>query len=223
MSVLARLTWVIVVAGLAALAAVGAVRLLGVPLPGYEPPPPGDVASAAIETLPEDHLYIVPEMAGVLSDEERAAVSAAAAASDPAVFITIINESSESGWFIPHDLRDQIMVGVDLPGQYLVWDGTTYGTSGTLGGNLGYIDTDLTGKNDAALLRYVDAVDSTTLEPADEFDYWGGLGGGITAGLLMVLCAYPALMLVVGIVRVIAGRSFLLPGRWRTLVTGRSA
>ncbi|KAA1422421.1 hypothetical protein FE697_014835 [Mumia zhuanghuii] len=187
-------------------------------------PPGGDRVAAATDALVADHLYVAPELQRLITPEEQARVATAAAAADPAAFIALSGKG-DAGYYLDADLAQYLIDGVGEAGSYLVWDGESVsGTERTTGGDLStYVSPDMAGKTEAALMRYIDAVDAATLEPLDDSDYWGGPRGGFLAALLMVSGGYLALTLVVGVVRVLSGASYFLPGRWRDFVTGSKA
>ncbi|WP_370615952.1 hypothetical protein [Mumia sp. Pv 4-285] len=186
-------------------------------------PPGGDRVAEATAALVADHLYVAPELAHLIDPQAQARVAAAAAASDPAAFIALAGKG-DAGYYLDADLAQYLMNGVAVDGSYLVWDGEgQYGTERTRGGTIYSVDYDMSGKTEAALMRYVDSVDSETLEEPDSSDYWGGPGGGIAAALLMVVSGYLGLILVVGIVRALAGSTYFLPGRWRDFFVGSDA
>ncbi|WP_167005263.1 hypothetical protein [Mumia sp. ZJ430] len=217
------MTWVrtigaVVVTAVAASAAVLAVQVYEGRHPDSDGPlpRPGDRATDAVAALTESHLYVAPELQGLLTPEEQARVAAAAAASEPAAFIALAGKG-QAGYYLDADLQEYLLDGVAVDGSYLVWDGESlYADEKTRGGQLDDMaETDMAGKTEAALMRYVESVDGNEIRPFERFDYWGGPGGGFTAGLLMVSGGYAALMLLLGTVRALGGASFLLPGRWR--------
>lgn len=181
-------------------------------------PAPGDRARDATAALTDTHLYVGPELQGLITPEEQARVAAAAAASQPPAYIALAG-NGQAGYYLDADLNDYLREGVAVDGSYLVWDGVSlYADEETRGGNLDdLVETDMAGKTEAALMRYIDSVDGNAIVPAEPFDSWEGSGGGIAAGVLMVLGGYAALMLAIGCLRALAGSSFLLPGRWRNL------
>lgn len=185
---------------------------------------PGDRARSIIETFRSgEHLYVGPEMSSLLTPDQVEQVAAAAEAADPPVYVALVDSHLVAGYHGTHHLLAQLLEGVGEEAVYLVWDGQPRtGYSMTPPQLSGYLSSEMTGKNDLALLRFIDAVESevTRVEPGERFDYWGGTGGGIAAGLLMVGLGYTLVMLVVGTFRAVAGSSFRLPGRWRDFFWG---
>ncbi|WP_262850756.1 hypothetical protein [Mumia quercus] len=219
---------VAVLAVVAAVLAVGAAEID--PAKATTAGEPGDRARTIIETFEAgEHVYVGPEMASLLTAEQIAQVEEAAASSDPHVFVALVGSHLEAGYDGTHHLLAQLAEGVDAEGVFLAWDGDPRtGYSRPSEGLRGYLSPEMAGKEDQALLRFIDRADNEVerIDPSDPdqqpFDYWGGVGGGVTAGLLMVLVGYPALMLVLGIFRALAGAPFLPPGRWRDFFVGRT-
>lgn len=192
-----------------------------------EAAPPGDRARDIIATFTGgQHLYVAPEMATTLTDAQKATVSAAAAEADPATFIALVGDREQSGYDGIFHLLSQLQMGVGQEGVYLVWDGDPRtGYAEETDGLSGYLSSEMTGQKDKALLRFIDQVEAEIAPYGEDGhseggDYWGGVGGGIAAGLLMVSAGYAALMLLLGTVRALAGSSFILPGRWRDFFGG---
>lgn len=226
---LVRALGALVVVGLAVVAAVLAVRVAETDPAdaGSTAGEPGDRARTIIETFESgEHVYVGPEMASLLTTEQIAEVADAAASSEPQVYVALVGRHLSAGYDGTYHLLAQLAEGVDAEGVFLAWDGDpSTGYSRPSEGLTGYLSAEMTGKEDQALLRFIDAAGSEIerVDPDKEpFDYWGGVSGGVTAGLLMVLVGYPTLMLVVGIFRTVAGTSFLLPGRWRDFFVRRT-
>lgn len=178
--------------------------------------PTGDRALSAIEVLKSSHLYVAPDAAARLTAAQRDRINRAAAASDPQIFITIWNPSRNDGVYLDSDGAEQIANGVGKKGVYLLAGNGPQTGIEEYGVNPGYVNPELRGEFDKALLRYIAAIDEagdSELLAADS-DYWGGAGGGIAFGVLAVLAGYPTLMLLIGLVRLATGRRFLAPTSW---------
>lgn len=178
--------------------------------------PTGDRALSAIKALKTSHLYVAPDAADLLTAAQREQINRAAAAANPEIFITVWNPSRDDGFYLDSDGAEQIANGVDKKGVYLLAGNGTQAGTNEYGVNPGYVNSDLRGEFDKALLRYIAAIDATgDNEPVNnDSDYWGGLTGGTIFGILAVLAGYPTLMLLIGLARLATGRRFLVPACW---------
>ncbi|MGH1563442.1 hypothetical protein [Mumia sp. DW29H23] len=189
---------------------------------------PGDRASAIIDTFASgDHVFVGAEMSALLTPEQVQQVEAAAEASDPPVYVALVGSHLYAGYDSTHHLLAQLVERVDDKAVFLTWDGRPgTGYSDESPGLSGIVSPEMTGQDDQALLRFIERVEAEVapVDPdVEPFDYWGGVGGGISAGLLMVVGGYAVLMLILGTLRALAGSSFLLPGRWRDFFVGGKA
>lgn len=161
-----------------------------------ELPPPGDRVRAAVAGLKSSHVYVDPDSEGILSPAEISQIDAAAAASTPAVFVTIWRESSEAGYYLPSQALDQIGAELGRPGFYIS-AGAKEISSDEVGiksdeyiSDFGLIDFDdglADGELATALLKLIDDNDGRDFSEADTSgsDYWGGRAGTIAAGALI--------------------------------------
>lgn len=169
---------------------------------------PGDRVQAAIDGVRETGLYIGPELRGELTDDEVAAIERILAGSEVPIFLVWWGASYDSGYNTDYAAIDLLRVGVGEDGYYaVVSDGSPPPLLEAVGYESPYIDADGKGRPAAALTRIATelaALPARDLDdrPSSASDYWGGPGGGITAGVLFGVGGYLGLLVVVGLLGV---------------------
>lgn len=161
-----------------------------------KPPPPGDRVLAAVAGLRSSHVYVDPDSEGILTAAEVARIDAAAAASDPEVFVFIWRDSTEAGYYLPSQAVDQVGAELGRPGYYIS-AGATDISADDVGivsddylsgyGAVEFDDGLADGELATGLLHLIDENDGRDYTEADTTGshYWGGTGGTIAAGILI--------------------------------------
>lgn len=167
---------------------------------------PGDRIGAAIDGVQDDGFYIAPNRAGDLTDAEVNKAEAAIADADVPVFVAWMGDAGDGGYYTDYDGLDQLRAGVGQKGFYIL-----FGKDGPISGAVGYdgpyADADLAmGRPGEGLVRYINEIAAQPATTSPENDYWGGTAGGIGAGLLFVALGYGALILIVWITGLVAGK-----------------
>ncbi len=157
-------------------------------------------ARAAAEVLGDGHVYVDPSAAGTFTDADLARMDAAAAASDPQVFLVVWPASREAGYGPASDAMHEIGDLTGRPGLYVQvdpgvdLDATDVGAEGEYVSAYGGMDDEApTGVS--AVLELIDENDGREYEVGEETSspYWGGTGtmiaGGLTIGALSGVCA----------------------------------
>ncbi len=163
-------------------------------------PPPGDRVTTAVAALRTDHLYVAPEMADRVPAQQRAQIIAALKSASAPAYLVYWNSRGDQGYWIEPDALDQIMAGVGVDGHYAIVNERQQVTARARGLTDPWVDVALVEQRPGpGLLAYAQAMAALPSEPesAGSHDYWGGPGGGIAAGFLMVGIGFP---LVVGLV-----------------------
>lgn len=179
-----------VLAGLVA-AAVTVVALtyaLGSAPPPREVPDAAgsDRVQAAITGLRRSNVYLAPESRDRLSRAQRRRVAGLAAASDPQVYVIVWTATPDGGYYLESDALEAVMTGLGRDGHYLIVDDKAQATTDDRGASTVFADTDLLrGRLPMALPRYLTAIDKADPVSTDDSppEDWGGLGGGMGAGL----------------------------------------
>ena len=155
------------------------------------PPPPGDAVRAllgqdslvALDPLVADR---VPE-----ADRERAEAILADAAVPSRIAYLADPTTSDTG-YTPSGAAAQWSTGVGEDGHYVVLLSSGRSESVAVGLEEHYVETRTEGQPGPALVRLAAEMaawepESLPTEPDEpnDFDYWGGTGGGIMAGVLM--------------------------------------
>jgi len=163
--------------------------------------PAGDRVQAAIDALRTQRFYVGPEMAYRLTDEQRAKIEDALKSANAPAYLVYWSSQGDRGYAIDHDALAQIMKGVGVDGHYAIVDERQTATEDARGLTDPYLDQDsLKERLDRGLLDYATAMAALPDQPAEKpFDYMGGPGGGLAAGLLIVGFGFPVLLLVVGV------------------------
>lgn len=158
--------------------------------------PPGDRVLAAVEALKSSHVYVDPDSAGILTPAEIARIDAAAAASDPEVFVVIWRESNEAGYYLPRQALSQIGAELDRPGFYISAGGKEIAAD-EVGiksddyissyGSVEFDDGLAPGELAEGVLSLIDENNGRdySIGNTTGSQYWGGTGGTIAAGALI--------------------------------------
>ncbi|WP_166133589.1 hypothetical protein [Nocardioides ochotonae] len=175
---------------------------------------PGDRVQGAIAALREDPVYVAPDGRDMVSVEGEQRLERLIAAAPVPVHVLVWEASMQAGPE-PYSftLPDQLATELGEPGIYIVWQGPEdVGVDVPEGKRLGWEVPDLENVGDAEtqLSEFITALPASgALEDAESNDYWGGVGGGIAAALLMV--AAPTALgayLLTGFARLATGRPF---------------
>ena len=173
---------------------------------------PGDRVTAAVESLRTDDVYVPPDGRRMMSEEAERDLEAVIADAAVPVHVVVWRASSEAGgepysFTLPEMFADQL----GEPGVYVVWQGPEDAdTAAETGQRLDYDVPDLEDTGDAAtrISEFVAGLEEDSLIPDDNSDYWGGVGGGIGAGVLFGGSIALGAWVLVGIVRAVTGRPF---------------
>lgn len=206
-------------AGAAVIVATGAALFSGL-VPGHHDPvdsqsfdeanlaaaaasTPGDRVQEAIDGVKATGFYVGPELRDQLTDAEVARIQKIIAEAPVPVFVVWWEDTSDGGYYTPYAALDQLRVGVGRDGYYGVVTQGGYPIFESLGYESPFVDADGKGRPGPALTRLVTEL---TAYPAErpstsdsDWDYWGGAGGGFTAGLIFAVLTYLGLLLLVGV------------------------
>lgn len=175
---------------------------------------PGDRVQGAIAALREDPVYVAPDGRDMVSVEGERRLERLIAAAPVPVHVLVWESSREAGPE-PYSftLPEQLATELGEPGIYIVWQGPEdVGVDVPEGKSLGWEvpDLEIVGDAETQLSEFVTGLPASgALEDAESNDYWGGVGGGIGAALLMV--AAPTALgayLLTGFARFATGRPF---------------
>ncbi|WP_298326924.1 hypothetical protein [Haloactinopolyspora sp.] len=151
-------------------------------------------ARAAAAGLADSHVYVDPSSEGVFTEQQLARLDAAAAASDPQVFLVVWPDSWEAGYAYSADVLKQIGELTGQPGLYLEFAPgadlahTDVGITGERFHILGDYDGESTGAQETTqLLQEIENNDGRQYELGEDTssNYFGGTAGTIAAGLLI--------------------------------------
>jgi hypothetical protein len=173
---------------------------------------PGDRVEAAVASLRTDDVYVPPDGRRMMSEEAERDLEAVIADAAIPVHVVVWRASSEAGGE-PYSFTLPEMFAEELgePGVYVVWQGPQDAdTAAETGQRIDYVVPDLEDTGDAAtrISEFVAGLDEDSLIPDDNSDYWGGVGGGIGAGVLIGGTIALVAWVLVGIVRATTGRPF---------------
>lgn len=179
-----------------------------------------DRVANALDGLADDGVYVAPDARDMLDRRGERKVARAIARARTSVKVVVWSRTYHAGAG-GFDLRMQLEAGLQEaggPGVYLIWEGPESGDVDTFGGN-GYLTLSphevFAGDPAVTIPALVKRIDREVTWRAtnDDFDYWGGPGGGFAAGLLISGGGLVVLALVYGLLVVITKRR--LPGGWR--------
>ena len=175
---------------------------------------PGDRVQGAIAALREDPVYVAPDGRDMVSVEGERRLERLIADAPVPVHV-LVWESSRQAGPEPYSftLPDQLATELGEPGIYIVWQGPEdVGVDVPEGKRLGWEVPDLenVGDPETQLSAFITGLPASgALEDAESNDYWGGVGGGIAAALLMVAAPTAAgAYLLTGLARLATGRPF---------------
>jgi hypothetical protein len=153
----------------------------------------GDRVQAAVDTLRDSNVYVAPDSADLLSEEDVARIDAAASAASPETFVVVWEYTSDSGFYLPSEGLRQIGQELGRPGHYV-----SVGRSGVDSEDVG-IDGDYVYAENfdegeeitratvvAKITAIIDESDGREFSAEDTSDsaYWGGPFGTLAAGAL---------------------------------------
>lgn len=171
---------------------------------------PGDRLRAAADEVAKDGFHVAPELEGVLTDAEERRIEQVVAASEVPLFVVWWDRTTEGGYYIAPDAFVQLQATVGEEGYYAVVERGGLAQVAAIGYDDPYVDITVRGRPAASLTRFVEELSAVPPERPRErgprSDYWGGSGGGIAAGLLMVAVGYPVALAVVGIAGTVRSR-----------------
>ncbi|MGB0102212.1 MAG: hypothetical protein WBP61_18175 [Nocardioides sp.] len=172
--------------------------------------PPGDRVQAAVDGVRETGFYIGPELRDQLSEETVAEVEGLIADARVPLFVVWWEDTADGGYNTPYAALDQLRAGVATDGYYAVVSPGGHPLLGAVGYADPFIDADSKGRPDAAVTRIVaelaEEPPDPLVVPGPESDYWGGAGGGITAGLIFAVLTYVGLLLAAAALSVVLRR-----------------
>ncbi|TDD70696.1 hypothetical protein E1262_08580 [Jiangella aurantiaca] len=157
-------------------------------------PPLAERARAAAAVLADTHVYVDPSVEDLFTEQELGRLDAAAAASDPQVFLVVWPNSRQAGYDSPADVLHQIGALTDRPGLYIEVSpdddvySTDVGITAEYFSVYGALDGAWTSAAETArLLEEIAENDGReyTLGEDTGSDYWGGAGETIAAGLVI--------------------------------------
>lgn len=165
-------------------------------------------ARAAAAGLRDSHVYVDPSSEGVFTEQQLSDLDAAAAATDPQVFLVVWPDSSQAGYAYSSDVLKQIGRLTDRPGHYVevspgdrVSDTEVGMTGGSFSAFGGSTDTWTSAEQTDQLLEAIKNADGHPYELGEDTgsQYFGGTAGTIAAGLLIgVLNGVAVALLILG-------------------------
>jgi len=175
---------------------------------------PGDRVQGAIAALREDPVYVAPDGRDMVSVAGERRLEQLIAAAPVPVHVLVWEASLQAGPE-PYSftLPEQLAAELGEPGIYVVWQGPDdVGVGVPEDQQLGWEVPRLQPLGDAEtrLSEFIGGLPASgALEDAESHDYWGGVGGGIAAALVMVTApAAAGAYLLTGLARLATGRPF---------------
>ena len=169
---------------------------LGSPAVAPDPPLTERARAAAAGLGDGGHVYVDPSAEGAFTAAEVERLDAAAAASDPAVFLVVWPNSDQAGYGSRADVLRQIGATTGRPGMYVEVSPGEDIYSADIGIEGDYVSSyGHDGSGAAGLLDLISENDGREYRVGEDTGshYWGGTGGIITAGLLIgLLCGVGA-------------------------------
>ncbi|WP_166351952.1 hypothetical protein [Phytoactinopolyspora limicola] len=153
-------------------------------------------ARTAADALGESNVYVDPGLDGAFTDDELARIEAAAASSDPEVFVVVWPESRQAGYRSSSEVLRQIGLRLARPGVYFqvspgsALDSVDVGIDGERFSVYETPDDEWSSRRETTLL--LDKIEENdgrnyTLGESTESSDWGGTAGVVSAGLLLGL------------------------------------
>jgi hypothetical protein len=173
---------------------------------------PGDRVEAAVDALRTDDVYVPPDGRRMLAEDAEQRLEQVIADAPVPVHVVVWRASDQAGGE-PYSFTLPEMIAEELgePGIYVVWQGPGDADADTAAGTrIDYGGPDLEAAGDAELriTEFVEQLEEDSLIEDDEFDYWGGRGGGFAAGLMFGGGIALSAWVLVGIARAVTGRPF---------------
>ncbi|HEY9563101.1 MAG TPA: hypothetical protein VIR30_04950 [Nocardioides sp.] len=183
---------------------------------------PRDRVRNAIEGIRKDGVHVAPDGRTMVdeADEKRLEKAIAARGVDEVpVRVIVWQETNMGGSYLQTEEQLERALADDEPGVLVIWEGPESGDVMLTGGRDGYPfqfnTSDFVGDPTTALLAGIDQLTVTWHDDDSEFDYWGGTGGGIAAGVMIALGVLLGIGLFFWLVRTLTGGLLKLPGGWR--------
>lgn len=185
-----------------------------------EPTVVGDRVQRAADAISAgDHVYVAADAHDLVPPEVEVRLESLAADTDVPVHVAVWEESGEAGYGGIWDAAGQLERLVDEEAVYVLYQGPGEGlVDSTLEAPLlgAEVPDDFNGDAARRLEEIVTAVGETRRGPErSDWDYWGGPGGAFAAGSLFAAGAIPAVLLLIGMGRLLLGRRFRMVGSWR--------
>lgn len=184
-------------------------------------PPPSARLQAAIDEIRRDGVHVAPDARRLVDARAEAAIEEAAAATDNPVYTIVWTHSNEAGdgYEAVKDKLERAFAGERA--LVHVWEGPARGETVVVGAVIMNFGRDaqvgFVGDPAVVLPRGVLAAEQADWRepfPDVEYDYWGGTGGAVAAGLLFAAVAIATLLLALALVGLRVRGRFGLPGRW---------
>lgn len=164
--------------------------------------PPGDRVRAAIAGVEKDHLYVAPDVSDNLTAAQVTKLRALVAKPGAPTYVVYWGDDDTTtygGYRTDYDALDQLAAGVGKDGYYAIVPAGGVPVEKAVGyQDPGSDPSGAEGRPYAGLTMYLSEFSD---EPAERlkpetstFDYWGGPGGGLAAGLLFTIPSFFALM-----------------------------
>ncbi|MGH3357265.1 MAG: hypothetical protein ACRDO7_00585 [Nocardioidaceae bacterium] len=162
---------------------------------------PGDRLAAAITGLEQDSFYVAPELRRRLTDRQVDDIREAVESADQPFYLAYMTDTTTAGYYQNYNAVDIIADHIGDDGLYAIVDERLRASETSRGVGFDYIEADaLLGRDAVALKSYAKAVAQAPEQPLESgSDFWGGPGGGITAGVLFAAGGYLVLLFVVWI------------------------
>ncbi|WP_182524346.1 hypothetical protein [Nocardioides dongkuii] len=180
--------------------------------------PVGDRVQHAADALRAgDRVYVAPDAHDLVPPELETRLEALADASETPVYLTVWEKSSHAGYGGIWDAVGQLERLVDEEAVFVVYRGPGDGlVDDSLEDPLeGEIPEDFHGDPALRLEEILTAVGETRSGTPDDWDYWGGPGGAVAAGVLHAAGTIPATLVLIGLGRLALRRRFQMVGGWR--------
>lgn len=154
-------------------------------------PPPGDAVRALVEQ--DTHVALDPLLADLIpADDVKRAEEILVGSPVPARIAFLSRPDLSEVGYTTSGAAAQWRTSVGEEGHYVVLFDNGYTESGAVGLEDPSVDTRTKGQPGPALVRLAEEMATWEAEPLStepyqpsDFDYWGGIGGGLAAGGLM--------------------------------------
>jgi hypothetical protein len=183
---------------------------------------PRDRVRNAIEGVRKDGVHVAPDgrtMVDKAGEKRLERAIAARGADEVPVRVIVWQETNMGGSYLQTEEQLERALADDEPGVLIIWQGPESGDVMLTGGREGYPSFfhsgDFVGDPTSALIAGIDELEVNWTDEDNEFDYWGGTGGGIAAGVMIALGVLVGIGLLFWLVRTLTGGLLKLPGGWR--------